>query len=114
MDNPTACINTFSDQVVDQSWWTAEFKDYFNVTRVSILVDKLYGGAAAGLKVQIGDTECGTLGTSVTNGAWLDLNCQNWGIVGNYIKLSRASPIIVFCGLKVYGHYIGSPVLSAL
>lgn len=97
LDEVTGCVNTYTAENL-QAWWTAEFKENFNVTRVSLLMDKLYGASADGLTVKIGDTLCATLSGPV-NGAWMHLDCANNGVVGRTLRIDIAKPILVFCGL---------------
>ena len=101
-DPNSGCIDTFT-QVYSTTWWTAEFAQSYNVTSVQLLMDKLFGGSAQNLVVKIGDKVCSSISGMPSNGAWVTLECNSFGIVGRNIRLENNIPIMVICGIKVEG-----------
>lgn len=72
------------------------------VERVEILAQN-QGADINDILVTIGDNVCGTTPSSVTNGEWLTVTCED-GAVGDSIKLERTSAgFMNACGIKVYG-----------
>jgi len=93
-----ACINTLTSSN-SESWWTGRFKGQWDVNRIRILPDKLFGSSLGGAKVIVGNTECATIPEDVTAGEWADISCAPGPIAGNNIRIQKDAALLVFCGL---------------
>lgn len=72
-------------------------------------MDKLWGYSSNGLQVKVGDRLCSTIDVDVPmtlNGAWVTLECEDYGIVGRNIRLENDIPFMVICGIQVFGYYM--------
>ena len=86
-DHPAnACINTLTSSNTE-SWWTGRFKGQWDVTRIRILADKLFGSALGGATVMVGNTECATIPDDIAAGAWAEVSCTDGPVSGSNIRI---------------------------
>jgi hypothetical protein len=82
-------------------WWKADFGGDFNIQLVKIRTRRdCCGGRLAGVKVFIGNTQCGQVQNGTKNGKWYKVRCN---ARGGFVKLmTSTNEYLSISGIKVY------------